>query len=79
MDGKYVLTIEHATSPTNYIYEHLATGWLSRSLRRAFSNAIVAVVLIISFALVILLKSYQKDLVVRSASNSLMPRVCSCI
>lgn len=66
LEGKYVLTVEPATAPTNYIYDHLATGWMSRMLRRAISNAIVGSVLIISLALVILLKSFQKDLVVCS-------------
>ena len=61
-----MLTVEPATAPTNYIYQNLATGWLSRLMRRSFSNAVVALVLILSFALVVLLKSYQKDLVVRT-------------
>lgn len=66
-----MLTVEPATAPTNYIYQNLATGWLSRLMRRSFSNAVVALVLILSFALVVLLKSYQKDLVVRTPPHCL--------
>jgi hypothetical protein len=68
LDGKFVLTVDPATPPTNYIYENLATGWLSRLMRRVLSNTIVTLVLIISFVLIVFLKSAQKDMVVRASS-----------
>lgn len=78
MGGKHVLTIAAATAPTDYIYENLPTSWLSRLLRRSFSNAVVAVVLIISFALVVVLKSYQKDLVVCTTHYCLLCQLKVC-
>lgn len=63
--GTHVLRVEPATAPSNYIYENLAISPLSRTARVALSNAIVSALLILALVVVILLKSYQKTLLVR--------------
>lgn len=63
--GRHVLSVERAAAPSDYVYENLAFPARTRRLRKVASNAVVAAVLLASLALVVLLKSYQKDVIVR--------------
>lgn len=62
-----MLSVEAATAPSNYIYENLAISPLSRGTRIAISNAIVFLLLVLALVVVILLKSYQNTMLVRTA------------
>ena len=63
--GKHALAFEATVAPNNYIYENLSVRKLSRSLRVALSNLVVAALLVAALAAVCGLKAYQKSVAVR--------------
>jgi hypothetical protein len=64
-----VLLAEKAAAPNNYMYENLAVSKAERRVRVCVSNFVVAAMLIAALVAVCGLKSWQKDIVVRSCQG----------